>query len=89
MAGIGLFHRITEVDEVEVELADESIVRSKYKGRAFIDIGSMTVWLGTVSFILKLQLNLLSWSRLDNHGITTMSSERTCTFLDRHKTIAV
>lgn len=78
VADIGLFYTITGMNEVNVELADRSTVMFEYSVKVFIDIGSMPVSLGTLLIIPKHQVNLLSCSRIDEPGITTMISERKC-----------
>lgn len=62
------------MDEVEVELANGSTVISNPKGEVVIDTGKKEVTSGTVVYILFLQLNILSCSVLDEHGITAVIS---------------
>lgn len=54
ISDVGLFQKIMEVDEVEVELADGSTDTFKYRGKALVDTGMKTVVLSSVFFIPNL-----------------------------------
>lgn len=73
-AGIKLFHSVTDVEKVEVELANGSTVKSRRQGKVLVDTGILILVLRTVYFIPTLWLNLLSCSSLDEYGITTTIS---------------
>lgn len=58
-----------------MKLAEVSTVTSKHRSKVLVNTGTISVALGTVLFIPKLQPNLLPRSKHDEKSITTVISK--------------
>lgn len=85
ISDIRLFRTIMERDEVEVKLAERCTVTSQFRGKMLVETGEITVVLRTASFIQNQQLNPLSCSKPDEHGIITVVSNRVFILIDRRQ----
>lgn len=85
VADINPFHSVTNVDEVEVKLANGNTVKSRHKDKVFVDAEVMTLALCTVYIIPTPHLNLSSCTRLDEYRITTLISQKECNLVYREK----
>lgn len=87
ISDIDLFKTIMEVDKVEVDLFDRTTVTSEYIGKVLVDTGIMIIVLSNAFFIPNLQLNLISCSVLEKHGITTVISNSIYILIHRKQKI--
>lgn len=69
-----LFETVGKENEVHVELADVSVVTSRYQDMVPIYLGSITQKSSSVFYIPALHLKTLSYSTLDEHGMLTLIS---------------
>lgn len=74
VADLWIIQTSMEVGEVKAEISDGSTVAPRDRGEVLVGTGMMTVVINTVFFIPKLQLSLLSCSRLHENGITAVTS---------------
>lgn len=72
VADIGLLHRIMNLAEVGVPLADGRALTDEQRDEVVMDTGMMTLALSIVFFIPVFLLNLVLCSRLDEHGNNTV-----------------
>lgn len=83
VADINLFHSITDVEDLKVELASGYTVRSRHKSKVLVYTGTVTLVLSTVCFLSILQVNLSPCTRLDKYNIATAIFQKTCNLVDR------
>lgn len=70
---------IKEVDTVQVELADGTIVAATHKSVVSVNLGSTIQNLSSVYYTPGLSFNTLPCLRLDEHGIPTLIAKITAT----------
>lgn len=80
-----LFESIRKVDAVQVELAEGIMETAGHNGMVPVDPRSIILKLCSVYYALRLSLNNLSSSGLDEHGISMLIAKDYCALIDRRK----
>lgn len=75
---VNIFMLKEQIAPVEVELTSGQVVSAKNRGIVAISIGNTRMTLSNVHYISELHMNLLSCSRIDTNGVTTIIGSETC-----------
>lgn len=82
-ASASLLQDVRDVETPTVILAAESKVTTRQNGPISIDLGNTKLIISSAYYTSNLQLNLIFCSRLDEHRISTLVSEKKCTIMVR------
>lgn len=80
---VRFFETIEPIQGIQVELANDTVVTATGKGTVPVDVSGSRIPLTNVHYIPDLKMNLLSCTRLDGDGITSVISRNRCKLFDR------